>query len=243
MTNNQNHFPRELSEQEKELLFSALPENKIGYKSYREKIERMVVLGHGRFGGGNFILGQLDSAIDLESSSKPIFAISKIVYDDHEIYVTIHHEDDDQIEIDIQNIELAPKISEMKEKYRWTYSNWVPGQKAPHDNSDVREIHLILKSLVLVIAPEHRKVWVYNGKDEVNYIIPVYKFFIMSLCFWLRKKIPRWLLIQTGYLLIFPIMTMKNLGRHFFFITNTGTGLILIILCSVRKWCKEKNLL
>ncbi len=177
MTNGKEHFPRDLSAEEKELLFSALPENKIGYKLYREKIEQMVVLGHGRFGRGNFILGKLDSDLDIESSSTPIFAISKIVYGDHEIYVTIHHENDDQIEIDLQNIEIATKIGELEEKYRWTYSNWVPGQKAPYDNSDVREIHLILKSLVLVIASAHRKIWVYNAKDEVNYLIPVTNFY------------------------------------------------------------------
>ncbi|OFX47274.1 MAG: hypothetical protein A2279_12370 [Stygiobacter sp. RIFOXYA12_FULL_38_9] len=177
MTNNLEHFPRELTSQEKELLLTALPENKIGYKHYRDKIERMVVLGNGRFGGGNFILGPIDSELDLESKSTPIFAISKIVYDDHEIYVTIHHESEDQIEIDIQNFELTPKINEMKEIYRWTYSNWSPGQKAPYDNSAVREIHLILKSLVLVIASEHRKIWVYSAKDEVNYLIPVTNFY------------------------------------------------------------------
>jgi hypothetical protein len=177
MINNQEHFPRELSEQEKELLFSALPENKNGYKVYRNKIEKMVVLGYGRFGNSNFILGSIDSEIDIDSPSTPIFAISKIVYDDHEIYVTIHHENEGQIEIDIQNFELAPKINEMKEIYRWTYSNWIPGEQAPHDNSSVREIHLILKSLVLVIAPEHRKIWVYNAKDGVNYLVAVTNFY------------------------------------------------------------------
>jgi hypothetical protein len=177
MTNNLEHFPRELTLQEKELLLSALPENKTGYKHYRDKLDNLVVLGHGRFGAGNYVLGPIDSELDLESSSTPIFAISKIVYDDHEIYVTIHHEREEQIEIDIRNFDIAPKINEMKEKYRWTYSNWSPGQKAPHDGSTVREIHLILKSLVLVIATEHRKIWVYSAKDEVNYLIPVTNFY------------------------------------------------------------------
>lgn len=170
-------FPRQLTESEKELLFSALPENKIGYRLYRDKIEKLLVLGNGRFGGGNFILGPLDSEIDIEVPATPIFAISKIVYSDHEIYVTIHHEQDDQIEFDIQNFELVPNINEMKELYRWTYSNWVPGEKAPYDNSNVKEVHLILNSLVLVIATVHRKIWVYNAKDEVNYLIPVTNFY------------------------------------------------------------------
>ncbi len=174
---NKEHFPRELTEQEKELLFSALPENKIGYKIYRDKIEEFVVLGYGRFGGGNLILGPLDTIIDLDVASSPIFAISKIVFEDHEIYVTIHQENENQIEIDIQNFEITTKIHQMTEQYRWTYSNWEPGQKAPFDNSEVREVHLILKSLVLAIVPEHRKIWIYNSKDGVNYLIPVTNFY------------------------------------------------------------------
>ncbi|MCX7874782.1 MAG: hypothetical protein N2321_01305 [Melioribacteraceae bacterium] len=176
MEENKN-FPRELTENEKDLLFSALPENKLGYKIYRDKINNSFVLGYGRFGGGNLILGTPGTEIDTEESATPIFAISKIVYSDHEIYVTIHHQDNDQIEIDIQNFELTPKINEMKELYRWTYSDWTPGQKAPYDNSYVKEIHLILNSLVLAIAPVHRKIWTYNAKDEVNYLIPVTNFY------------------------------------------------------------------
>lgn len=170
-------FPRQLTETEKDLLFSALPSEKLGYKIYRDKIEKYLVLGHGRFGGGNFILGSPDTEVDTEAQATPIFAISKIVYTDHEIYVTIHHEQDDQIEIDIQNFEITPKLNEMKELYRWTYSNWVPGQKAPYDNSYVKEIHLILNSLVLAIAPSHRKIWAYNALDGVNYLIPVTNFY------------------------------------------------------------------
>ncbi|MDF1612868.1 hypothetical protein [Stygiobacter electus] len=172
-----NKFPRELTDNEKDLLFSALPENKLGYKVYRNKINNSIVLGNGRFGGGNFILGSAGTEIDIESSATPIFAISKIVYTNYEIYITIHHEIDGQIEIDIQNFELTPKINEMKELYRWTYSEWIPGQKAPYDNSPVKEIHLILNSLVLAIAPVHRKIWAYNAKDEVNYLIPVTNFY------------------------------------------------------------------
>lgn len=174
---NEKKFPRELTELEKELLYSALPEDKIGYKAYRDKIEKLVVLGHGRFSGGNFILGPIGSEIDLDITSTPIFAISKIFYEDHEIYVTIHHEHEDQIEIDIQNFEITPHIDLAKDHDRWTYSNWQPGQKAPYDNSEVREVHLILKSLVLAIAPQHRKIWVYQAKDGVNYLIPVTNFY------------------------------------------------------------------
>ncbi len=214
MTTNLEHFPRKLIDEEKELIFSALPINKIGYQVYRNKIDSMVVLGNGRFGGGNFILGPIDSVIDLETPSTPIFAISKIVYDDHEIYVTIHHENDDQIEVDIQNFDLAPRINQMTEKYRWTYSNWSLGQKAPHDNSPVREVHLILKSLVLVIAPEHRKIWVYNAKDEVNYLIPVTNFY-NELMLLLEIRDPEVALNPNKLFLNLNEYSDENLGQAF----------------------------
>ena len=53
-------FPRQLTSIESMLLFSVLPANKIGYNSYRDKINNLVVTGLGRFGGGNFKGDPLD---------------------------------------------------------------------------------------------------------------------------------------------------------------------------------------
>jgi hypothetical protein len=171
------NFPRKLEENEKVLLFSILPENKTGYSRYREKIKELFVIGKGRFGNLNLILGKRDDKPDLSSSSAPIFAAGIVLTAGQEIDVTIHEEIDDQIEIDI-----SPKTSneipdEINLIGHWSYSEWMPGDKTPNDNSDVREVEIIPGSFELVIAPAHKKIWLHDYETMVNHLIPVSNFF------------------------------------------------------------------
>lgn len=172
----QKNFPRELSELEKYWLFKMLPSEKKGYNEYRKKIEQLLVIGSGRFGNNNFYLGKEDGVIDLSISSMPVFAAGEVIYDSFEVYVTIHEEFEEQIEIDLKkSSEAIPE--NLVEKSYWSYSEWLPAQKAPYDNSEVREVVIIKNEVVLAIAPHHKKIWVYNSADEINYLIPVSNFY------------------------------------------------------------------
>ncbi len=73
--NSLNNFPRRLTERERDFLFSVLPGNKKGYKLYREKIDSSFVIGFGRFGDTNLILGKENSMIDLDIPSAPILQV------------------------------------------------------------------------------------------------------------------------------------------------------------------------
>lgn len=170
-------FPRELSSSEKKCLFEALPENKMGYKQYREILENLSVIGYGRFGAGNLILGEDDDVVELDIPSAPIFAVANITFNNAKIYVTIHEESNDQVEVDIKNIEGEGVPEEFLPNDVWTYSLWVPGQKAPHDNSEIREIHILKNDIVMAIAPHHKKIWVYNSKSGINHFVPVTNFY------------------------------------------------------------------
>ncbi len=170
-------FPRQLSAREKKWLFAALPENKLGYKQYRDIIENLLVIGYGRFGEGNFFLGEIGDTIDLEVSSSPILAVANITFDIGKVYVTIHEELDGQIEVDIKGTAVDQIPDDLDQAKVWTYSNWIPGEKAPFDKSNVREIHLVKNEIVLVVAPIHKKVWVYNAKSGINHFIPVTNFY------------------------------------------------------------------
>jgi hypothetical protein len=170
-------FPRQLSQREKSWLFAALPEAKLGYRQYREIIENLLVIGYGRFGEGNLILGEEGGTIDLESSSAPILAVANITFDLGKVYVTVHEELDGLIEVDIKGIAEDRIPDDLSQAKVWTYSNWVPGEKAPFDNSNVREVHLIRDEIVLVIAPVHKKVWVYNSRSGINHFVPVTNYY------------------------------------------------------------------
>ncbi|MBI1938460.1 MAG: hypothetical protein HYS25_10075 [Ignavibacteriales bacterium] len=172
----QKKIPRELSELEKYWLFKMLPSERKGYNEYRKKIEQLLIIGSGRFGNNNFYLGKEGDVIDLSISSSPVIAAGEVIYDSFNVYVTIHEEFEDKIEIDLKkSSEVIPE--NLIEKSCWSYSEWLPAQKAPYDNSVVREVAIIKNEVVLAIAPHHKKIWVYNCADEINYLIPVSNFY------------------------------------------------------------------
>jgi len=170
-------FPRELSSQEKFLIFSVLPENKPGYKACREKIEKLMVIGYGRFKNNNYILGKKDVAPDLSVSSASVFASGTIIIQNDEVDVLVHEEYDDQIEFDIslKNSETLPEIINVKSK--WSYSDWNSGDESPGDNNPVREISLSSSNYILVFAPSHKKIWLNEKESGVNYLIPLTNFY------------------------------------------------------------------
>lgn len=170
-------FPRELTAREKDWLFTALPENKLGYKQYRKIIEKLLVICYGRFGEGNLILGEEGDLIDLDSSSTPIFAVANITFEEAKIYVTIHEEMEGQLEVDIKSVSSEKIPENLHQTKVWTYSTWIPGEKAPNDKTDVREIHLVKNEIVLAIAPEHKKIWVYNAMSGINHFVPVTNYY------------------------------------------------------------------
>jgi len=177
MKQSTKQFPRQLTSIENMLLFSVLPENKSGYNSYRNKINNLVITGSGRFSGGNFVLGKEGTKPDLSFPSSPVFAIGTNVYEEGTIDITIHEELDEEIEFDIsaRNQDSLPQnFTEIK---KWNYSEWNPGDKAPNDNSFVREIIVVKDEYVLTIAPEHKKIWLHEYKSGINLLVPLTNFY------------------------------------------------------------------
>ena len=172
-----NNFPAKLSEREQRWLFYMLPENKPGYSDYRKKIENMFILGNGRFGEGNYILGKEEADVDLSSPSAPVLAAGTVVCNEIDIDIAIHEEFEEQIEIDINPRGAAVIPEYVNEKGYWTFSDWLPGKKAPGDNSDVREIHLIKNAVVIAISPSLKRIWVYEASSGINHLIPVSNFY------------------------------------------------------------------
>lgn len=170
-------YLKKLSENEKEILFSVLPESKPGYKFFREKIEELVVIGSGRFERANRILGKPGSVPDLNIPSTPVFASGTIFCKETEIDVVIHEMIDDEIEFDIATTTQFDLSENFEVISKWSYSDWNPGDKAPKDNSIVREIIVIPGKYVLALAPAHKKIWMHNINTGVNHLIPVSNFY------------------------------------------------------------------
>jgi hypothetical protein len=185
-------YPRKLTEKEKELLFMILPENKSGYAFYRNKINDYMVTGEGRFGEGNYFLGEAGSFPDLSLPSAPVFALGTIyLKNPWEIDIIIHEEDDNQIEVefgeDININQILQTISDnlpsgiiLKVK---TYSEWIPGNKSPFDGSDVRLVGIKPAEFILVISSGEKKIWLHQINSGVNHLVPVSNYYNSLMLF------------------------------------------------------------
>lgn len=162
---------------EKEWLEYILPADKIGYAEYRNKIQDLFVIGNGRFGESNLILGSENDRPDLSAPSAPMFASGNIICREAEIYVLIHEEFEDKIEIDISNLKGKYIPEQLTETSRWSYSYWKPGDNAPGDNSEIREIRILIHNIVIAIAKSQKRLWVHEFNSGINYFIPVTNFF------------------------------------------------------------------
>lgn len=179
-------YPRKLTLIEKELLYVTLPENKPGYKLYRDKINQRFVIGEGRFGEGNYLLGQSGDLPDLSLPSASVFALGTFYLKNNStIDLIIHEEDEDQIEIEFgENINDNPLLqsdsdtltSEIIQKIK-TYSDWVPGMKSPYDESDIRLIGIKPQEFILAISVGEKKIWLYEFNSGINHLIPVSNYY------------------------------------------------------------------
>lgn len=179
---NGQDFPRALRDVEKYWLLLILPEDRPGYKIYREKIENLFVIGYGKFPPYNLILGEKNDVPDLTIPPQPLIAKGIFFYENGSVSVTIFDEFEEQIEIDIssdgfnyQNFQSDLLIN--KEKKWFTYSNWSPGEKHPFDNSELREIEISRDELNLVISPKHKQIWLHDYNLKFNKFIPITNFY------------------------------------------------------------------
>jgi len=170
------NFPRKLKELEKELLFSILPSDKPGYINYRKKIENKYVLGAGRFGETNLILGNKEEELSIYDPSSTIFAAGSIIYDEGKIEISINEEIDNRIEFDIspKDYELVFKGKEIK---RWNYSEWIPGQKSPKEKSNVREVIISPGRHILALSDEEKRIWLHESESGINHLIPLSNYY------------------------------------------------------------------
>jgi hypothetical protein len=173
-----NNYPRELTSLEKERLLYVLPDTGAGYRSYREKIKSMLVIGEGRFGEGNYVLGYEGDEPDLSYASLPMFACGQVQYEGARIQISVHELYDNKIEFSISNITGETIPGDAKEIRRWSYSYWEPGKMSPFEGDKLREAEIFDKrgEMVLVFSPAGRTIWLYERASGVNWIIPVTNF-------------------------------------------------------------------
>lgn len=169
-------YPRKLRNKELDLIEFVLPVDRSGYRQYREWIASMIVLGEGRRGSGNLILGYAGDVPDVVSPLASVIAYGMVETTQDSYSVTIREYLGRQIDLEIVSMHGLEIPDHFEEKRRWTYSLWLPGQPSPAAGEIVREI-LIEEDLILVIARQEKRLWVHNRTNGMNLLIPITNFY------------------------------------------------------------------
>ncbi len=175
-------YPRHLSPREREWISWVLPAERAGYRDVWERIESLDVIGDGRRGKGEIILGPSDAQPDLTNPLPPVFAYGVIETDAGPISVTIREILEDQVSVEIVNQKSDEVPEKLVERRRWTYSRWSPGQACPQCDQMGREVSMSFEgssvvSLDLAICPADKRLWVHDRGTGVNRLIPVTNFY------------------------------------------------------------------
>jgi hypothetical protein len=167
---------RALTPTEADWLRFLLPDDRPGYRSLRLLVEPMVVLGEGRWGEGDLVLGADGQQIDLEAGMEPVAAFGEIRGEGGERITLTLHQPDDEGRIEFQ-IGSFVSHDPFHERSRWSYSYWTPGAPSPSTGEKVREIELIAGELLLAIAPVERALWLFDAGPGTSTLLPITNFY------------------------------------------------------------------
>lgn len=169
-------FPRPLRAKEAELIHAVLPADRPGYRAYRDLVASMIVLGEGRRGPGNLILGFSGDMADRTSPLAPVIAYGMIETTLDLFSMTVREYVGEQIDVEIVSSKGEQVPDHFEEKHRWTYSTWLPGYPSPATGLQPRET-VIDDDHVLAIAAGEKRIWIYEGASGMNILIPVTSFY------------------------------------------------------------------
>jgi hypothetical protein len=175
-------YPQPLPGREREWVEWILPDDRAGYKSYRNAIQSMMIIGEGRRGKGEIILGHGGGELDFSSPLAPVFAYGAVVTSVGTISITLREIRDDQVSVEIVGQHADEVPNELVEIRRWTYSTWSPGNGCPQCGGNVREVGMrdptnVDRRFVLAICEKDRRLWVHEAGTQVNHLIPVTNYY------------------------------------------------------------------
>lgn len=170
------NFPRPLRAKEQDLILFVLPHESPGYNAYRKLIATMVVLGNGRRGTGNIVLGKSGETPDTSSPLAPVIAYGVVETTFDTFSITVREFVGEQIDIEIVSMKGEDVPDHFEEKRRWTYSSWRPLQPSPATGLSVREV-TVNDSLTLAMAKQEKRLWLHDATTQINHLIPITNFY------------------------------------------------------------------
>lgn len=179
-SNNGKEFPRRLTPLEHELIFNQLPDSSDAYRSYRERIDRMQVVGLGKRGAGHLVLGEQKPLADVLEMVTPVFAVGGAESPQASLTIVIHEIEAETISVELMTLKGSFETFSISGAKMWSISDWKAGDPCPKCSARVREVKLPVskteQAATLVVCKEHRGIWVSDGSLKINRIIPVTAF-------------------------------------------------------------------
>lgn len=169
-------FPRALRSKELDLLETVLPVDRPGYRALRDRLESMTVLGEGRRGEGDLMLGIPPDAPDTVSPLPPVIAYGAVETTRDAYTISVREEAWAQVNVEIVSGSGRGIPDHYEEKRRWTYSWWAPGQASPASGAAVREVRIGDGVTFALCGAEHR-LWVHERSTGIVRLIPVTNFY------------------------------------------------------------------
>ena len=169
-------YPRPLRPKELDLLETVLPVDRPGYRALRVRLESMTVLGEGRRGEGDLVLGLPGDLPDIDSPLSPVVAYGMVETTRGAFTISVRAEAGNQINVEIVSAGGRGIPDHYEEKRRWTYSWWSPGEVSPATGAPVREVP-IGDGVTLVLAPAEKRIWIHERSGGIVRLIPITNYY------------------------------------------------------------------
>jgi hypothetical protein len=173
-------YPRALTARERSWLEWILPADRPGYAEYRNALDVVSVIGQGRRGEGEVILGPPGAEPDLGPPLGAVLSYGAIETNVGTISVTFREPVDGQFSLEIVSHRSERVPEQFEESRRWTYATWNPGDPCPQCGAPLRETPMRAGEsgrLVLAVCAADRRLWVHDEATRVNRLIPVTNFY------------------------------------------------------------------
>jgi hypothetical protein len=169
-------YPRPLRPKELDLLETVLPVDRPAYRAVRDRLQSMMVLGEGRRGEGDLILGVPGDLPDRDSPLPPVIAYGMVETTHDRYSVSVREEASGQINVEIVSGSGGGIPDHYEEKRRWTYSWWSPGNASPSSGAPVREV-AIDAGVTLALAPAEQRIWIHERSSGIVRLIPITNYY------------------------------------------------------------------
>lgn len=175
-------YPRGLRPVERELILRVLPADAPGYAPYRAFVEGASVIGPGRRGEGEIVLGKPGDRPDPADPLTPVVSFGAGEAGGDDVSVTLREIADGRMSVEIvgRRIDRIPDDAAIARF--WTYAEWLPGKPCPQCGGRAREVDVVPpdaegRRIVLVVCAADRRIWIHDGPTGISRPVPVTNYY------------------------------------------------------------------